>query len=261
MELLNLLPGIYAKFAAFILIATRIGTLLWTFNIFRRELITGRIVFTLTALLSCYVLLLQPNTLPQIELLSTSMLLRIGVEFFVGMLAGFILNIVFEVFLAVGQLISTQIGLSMASMYDPRFGSITTLSHFYIILTTLIFFLINGHLYIINAIVNSFTVLPVDKIMLAKSMMSDVLAYSSTIFSGSIMLSISLIITILLTNIAVAVMTKFAPQFNVFSIGINLTLVMGLVFIYATFNLFVNHGDNLLQDCLSYLSTSLQKLK
>jgi flagellar biosynthetic protein FliR len=109
--------------------------------------------------------------------------------------------------------------------------------------------------------VNSFTVLPVDKIMLAKSMMSDVLAYSSTIFSGSIMLSISLIITILLTNIAVAVMTKFAPQFNVFSIGINLTLVMGLVFIYATFNLFVNHGDNLLQDCLSYLSTSLQKLK
>ena len=92
-------------------------------------------------------------------------------------------------------------------------------------------------------------------------MMSNVLSYSSVIFSGSIMLSMTIVITILLTNISLAVMTKFAPQFNIFSIGINMTLIMGLITIYVTYNLFLNQGGHIIVDGLNYLQTSFHKLK
>jgi flagellar biosynthetic protein FliR len=260
MEILNLIPVIYAKFVAFILIFMRIATMLWTFNIFRRELITGRIIFSLASVLSFYIVALNNNVM-NMDVFSLKMLISAFFQVFIGFLAGMILNIVFEVFLAIGQIISSQIGLGMASLYDPRFGSITTLSHFYMMVTTIIFLLLNGHLFIIQTIMSSFDVLPVDKTMLPQSLMSAVLSYSGTIFSGSIMLSITIIITILLTNTALAVMTKFAPQFNIFSVGINMTLIIGLITIYITFNMFIKEGNSILVESLNYLQTSLHKLK
>jgi flagellar biosynthetic protein FliR len=260
MEILNLIPVIYAKFVAFILIFMRIATMLWTFNIFRRELITGRILFSLTCVLSFYIVALNDNVM-SMDIFSLTMLISAFFQVFIGFLAGMILNIVFEVFLAVGQIISSQIGLGMASMYDPRFGSITTLSHFYMMLTTIIFLLLNGHLYIINTIMGSFEALPISKTLMPQSLMSAVLSYSGTIFSGSIMLSITIIVTILLTNTALAVMTKFAPQFNIFSVGINMTLIIGLITIYMTFNMFINQSNHMLVDGLNYLQTSFHKLR
>jgi flagellar biosynthetic protein FliR len=260
MEILNLIPVIYAKFVAFILIFMRIATMLWTFNIFRRELITGRIIFSLASVLSFYIVALNNNVM-NMDVFSLKMLISAFFQVFIGFLAGMILNIVFEVFLAIGQIISSQIGLGMASLYDLRFGSITTLSHFYMMVTTIIFLLLNGHLFIIQTIMSSFDVLPVDKTMLPQSLMSAVLSYSGTIFSGSIMLSITIIITILLTNTALAVMTKFAPQFNIFSVGINMTLIIGLITIYITFNMFIKEGNSILVESLNYLQTSLHKLK
>ncbi len=72
------------------------------------------------------------------DVFSFQMLLFVATQFFIGFVSGFIINIVFDVFLALGQVISLQIGLSMASLIDPRFGSITSLTQFYM-LTSILF--------------------------------------------------------------------------------------------------------------------------
>ncbi len=261
METINLVPSFYENFIMFGLVFFRIASLLTMFSLFRREMITSRIIISLSAILAFYVVMLNKNPVFSFDLFSLNMLLQLMLQVFLGFLGGFILNLVFEVFAALGQLVSTQIGLSLASLIDPRFGNITSLTHFYLIATALIFLFLNGHLFILKTIVDSFNILPLNQSISIKNLIPEILQYSSVIFSGSILLSITIVIAVLLTNIALAVMTKFAPQFNIFSVGINMTLIFGLICIYLTFEMFVEKGTFLIQECLNFLSNTYAKLK
>jgi flagellar biosynthetic protein FliR len=171
----------------------------------------------------------------------------------IGFISAIILNIVFEIFFAAGQLISSQIGLSMASQYDPRFGSVTHLTQFYIITATLIFFSINGHIFIIKSIVDSFQAIPIDQTIISRGMLFTILKYSQVIFNSSVLVSITLITTVLIINIGLAFITKFAPQFNIFSVGININLIAGLTAVYLTYQAFVNFASPEIQHGLSVL--------
>jgi flagellar biosynthetic protein FliR len=259
-DILNLIPMIYGKFILYILASTRISTLLYTFVIFRKEVITGRIMVSLSAILGVYIVLLNPEQQPNIDVFSIQMLTQELLQVLIGLLAGLILNIVFEVFSALGQIVSTQIGLSLASLIDPRYGTITNLTQFYIISATLMFLLMNGHLFIIKLIMDSFTVIPVSHVFMPQHLIGDVMNYSSIMFASSAMLSITIVIAMLLTNIALAVMTKFAPQLNIFSIGINMAVIFGLILVYMTYHLFIDQGSNVLREGLNHLQTAFMKM-
>lgn len=261
MEIIKLLPGLYEHFITFVLIFTRIAALFATFVLFKRELITTRLVISLSAVLSLYVLMGSNTQELAVELFSLQMFMQELFQAFIGFLAGFILNIVFEIFVVVGQIISTQIGLSMASLIDQRFGYITSLTHFYVILGTLLFLFLNGHLFVIKMIVDSFATLPIYYEALPANMLFSVLSYAGIMFSGSLMLCITIIIVLMITNIAIATMSKFAPQFNLFTIGINLQLVMGLICIYLTFTILTNREVYFINDGLAFLQHVLTKMK
>lgn len=261
MDSLSLLPSIYEKIIIFVLIFSRISTLFATFILFHRDRISSRLIISLSAILSFYVLLADETKPIYNEIFSIHFLMALFFQILIGFISGLILNLVFEVFVALGQIVSAQIGLSMASLIDPRLGNITSLTHFYVITISLIFLLLNGHLFIIKLILDSFSIIPLDHHFIPKGLISDVLTYSSVMFTGSILLSITLVMAILVTNLALAVMTKFAPQFNIFSIGINMTLIIGLVCIYVTFDFFIEKGGSLLVECMNFLSSSIGKLK
>jgi flagellar biosynthesis protein FliR len=261
MEMIELVSIVYARFIVFALVFLRIGSMLWSFNLFRRELITGKIILTLGSVLSLYVMMLDHSGIINYDIFSIKMLINASLQVFIGFVGGLILNIVFDVFLGLGQVISTQIGLGLASLIDPRLGSITSLAHFYMIAASLIFLFLNGHLFIIKTIIQSFDAVPLNKQFIPQSMMSDALNYSSIIFSGAIMLSITIVMTMLMTNIALAVMTKFAPQFNIFSVGINITLIMGLICIYITFNLMMGEGVSIIQQGLNIFQNAFYRMK
>lgn len=261
MDIIKLLPTVYAKFILFVLIFTRISTLLASFVLLRRELITSRIILSLSTILSLYVLSAYSGHPVTYDVFSIELVIQMLLQSFIGLLSGLILNIVFETFVSAGQIISTQIGLSTVSLIDPRFGSITTLTHFYVITASLIFLFLNGHLFAIKAIVDSFNVLPLYQHIMPANLVMSVLNYAGIIFSGAISLSITIIIVLMLTNISLAMMTKFAPQFNLFSIGINMQLVIGLICIYLTFGLFIDNSSNLVRECVAFLQQSFIKMK
>lgn len=253
MDILNLLPTIYEKFILFMLIFTRISAMFSTFVLFKREMVNPRVILILTSIISFYVLSIYPIQQQYYDMYSIQMLIQVSIQFLIGFVAGLILNIILEIFIGMGQIISGQIGLSLASMIDPKFGHITSLTQFYSLLAMLIFLLINGHLFIIHTIVDSFVTFPIYENFFPNNLLKSVLNYSGIIFVGGIMLSISIVVTILLANIALAVMTKFAPQINVFSIGINMTLILGLLCVYLTFNVIVDSGDAYIVNGLNYL--------
>jgi len=261
MNIINLIPLIYSKFIVFIFILARISALFATFIVFRRQRVDPRILLALSVLLAIYVMLFYQKESSYNDLFNLKAFLEIGYQSLIGFLSGLVLNIVFEVFVAVGQIISTQTGLSLASVIDPTMGSITTLTQFYSFSLILVFLLLDGHLFIIKTIVDSFSVLPIGHYLFFTRSFSIILDYSSVIFSGAIMLSITVIIAIFVTNFSLAVMSRFAPQFNLFSIGVNLTLILGLICVYVTFDLLISRGTDFIQQNLSLLQSVILGLK
>jgi flagellar biosynthetic protein FliR len=95
-------------------------------------------------------------------------------------------------------------------------------------LTSLIFLALNGHLMMITAVTESFQTLPMNHgLQLAVDWHSLVL-HGSTVFSIGLHLALPVLATLLLTNVAMGVLARAAPQLNLFSIGFPLTLLIGL---------------------------------
>jgi len=252
MDILNIIPYSYDKLILFILVMARISALLSTFVLFRKDYINTKILISLSSMVSFFAMITINNHQFKFELFSLTMFMLVIFEVFIGITAGLILNIVFEIFTAVGQIISTQVGFSMITLIDPRFGAITPLTLFYNYSAILIFLSLDGHLLILKIILESFQALPVNTTFIPSDLLLSILKYTKVIFSGSVALSIPLIVTMLLTNLTIAVMSRFAPQFNIFSIGINISIILGLVFVLLTFSMFADNGIRVIQDGLLY---------
>lgn len=258
MDSFQFLPFLSVNIVGFVMIMTRISVLFATFSVFKHEIVTPRIVLALSVILSFYALTLAPQSIGEMELYSVAAFKLMIMQMLLGVIGGIILNIVFEMFLVLGQLVSTQTGLSMAGLIDQRFGYITSLSNFYIITATFLFFYLNGHLFVIEAIINSFYQIPLIAVNLNQSLLQEILNFSSIIFVGGVKLSITITIVLLITNISIAVVTKFAPQVNLFSIGINIELIVGLITVYLTYHLITSYSQNLLIDCLHFFAHYLR---
>ena len=259
MDILSLIPTVYEKLMIFILVMTRISTLLTSLFVFRREMITARIVVSISGLMAVTVVLLNPQLAVPANFGGFAMTVEMVMQIFIGMTSGLLLNLMFETFVTFGQIVSTQLGLGFAGMIDPRYGSISNLTQFYMLVATILFFFLNGHLIVIKAIVESFNTLPLFHVFNMKTILQTVISYSGTMFTGGLMLAITLVIVLMLCNISLAVMTRFAPQFNLFSIGINMTLVLGLICAYLTFPLFMEQGTRVMQACFNLFVQLLQR--
>ncbi|HEX8961549.1 MAG TPA: flagellar biosynthetic protein FliR [Rhodocyclaceae bacterium] len=151
----------------------------------------------------------------------------------IGLLIGFALRIAFAAVDVAGQLIGLQMGLSFAVFYDPTSASqAPVVSEFLALLATLIYLALNGHLLMLSLLAQSFTLLPVTAVpFFAAKSFTTVLAWSGTMFAAGVLLALPLIAALLIANIAMGVLSRVAPQLNLFAIGFPVTIVAGFAVI------------------------------
>ena len=126
-----------------------------------------------------------------------------------------------------------QIGLSFASLADPQNGAQSPLlSQLYTLLGTLIFLALNGHLLLIQLLVDSFTALPVAPTTgIDRDWLWVLINWGSQMFAGAVLVALPAIAALLVVNLAFGVMVRAAPQLNIFAVGFPITLVLGLLII------------------------------
>lgn len=260
METLTLINSAYDSIYTFTLIFVRVFSMLYTVSIFRRDMATIRVVSTLAFVLSLYPLILNKQPVVSTDINTLTYMFQSFLQIIIGFCTGIIINIMFEVFVAAGQIISLQIGLSIASLFDPRFGVVTTLTQFYLITGIVVFFGMNGHMMLISMIIKSFSFLPIT-LDISHIRTDVIIKYSGIIYYGAVSLSITIIAATLLTNICLAIISKFAPQFNLFSVGLNLTLLLGLGCIYITYQIFINKGEDYIRNGMEFYQSYLMELR
>lgn len=151
-------------------------------------------------------------------------------QLLIGLTMGFTLRLIFTAVDIAGELFGLQMGLSFAVFYDPGSGGQTSvLTDFISLLATLIYLSMNGHLLSIDALANSFHVLPISTQPIAAKGVGAVVSWAASLFSSGLLLSLPLVAALLIANIALGVLARVAPTLNLFAVGFPVTLFGGLV--------------------------------
>ncbi len=169
-----------------------------------------------------------------LEPLSAAGLLVVVQQITIGAALGLVLRMIFVVFEFAGQVIAQQMGLGFAAMVDPQSGmQVPVISQFYVVLATLLFFASNAHLQLIRLLADSFTLLPVGA-SIGRDMLAEVMRWSGELLALAVMLMLPTVIALLVVNLVFAVMTRSAPQLNIFAIGFPVTLLCGVLMMLLT---------------------------
>jgi flagellar biosynthetic protein FliR len=168
---------------------------------------------------------------PSIDLLSPQGGLVIAQQMIIGLALGFVVQIVFTAIEMSGQISGMTMGFGFATFFDHQSqGSTAVISQFLNILAMLVFLSMDGHLMMISALLESFYSFPVGDAVVTLDGMR-VAQWGSQIFSIGLQLSLPVVATLLITNIALGVLTRSAPQLNIFGIGFPITLLAGFLVI------------------------------
>ncbi|OQA32604.1 MAG: Flagellar biosynthetic protein FliR [Betaproteobacteria bacterium ADurb.Bin341] len=168
--------------------------------------------------------------MPDIAPASTEGLWILAQQFLIGLGMGFSMRIVYLAIDLAGSYIGFQMGLGFATFYDPTSASQTgVMAEFMGLMALLAFLSINGHLMYVATLSQSFVAIPVGATPLGSGSWLNVAELGSKIFSGGLLLALPVIVALIITNIALGVLTRAAPQLNLFAVGFPLTLMGGFL--------------------------------
>lgn len=152
----------------------------------------------------------------------------LGQQILIGVGMGFAMRIVYSAIDLAGEYMGLQMGLGFATFYDPLSSSQTpVVAEFLGLLALLVFLSINGHLIYVATLAQSFTAIPVSATPLGSGSWLNLVELGGKLFAGGLLLALPLIVALMITNIALAVLTRAAPQLNLFALGFPLTLLGG----------------------------------
>jgi flagellar biosynthetic protein FliR len=183
---------------------------------------------------------------PAADPMSVAGLLIVAKEMIVGLAMGFAMRIVFAAIEMAGEVASMTMGLGFASFFDPQTqGRSSGIGQFLALVATMVFLAVNAHLVLIEALAESFYTLPIGATPLAGKAPYELVRWGGQIFAAGLQLSLPIVAALLITNVALGILTRAAPQLNIFGIGFPITLGVGFL---------------ILSLALPYLNTPLQNL-
>lgn len=246
---------------------TWLATLLWPFMrigamfsaapLFSARSVPVRIRVLLALFIAWALIPVIPEP-PQVDLISGEALLISISQVLIGLAMGFILQLVFAAFIIAGQSIATAMGLGFASMVDPQNGvQVPVISQAFLIIATLVFLSLNGHLIFIEVIAKSFHNLPIGLFFLSSDALWQLVVWGSDMFAGGMLIALPAVAALLLVNLAFGVTSRAAPQLNIFAIGFPVMIIVGLAFIILTLPTITEHLSRLVTQALDLIQTYL----
>jgi len=168
--------------------------------------------------------------MPVIALDSGAGLLAVAQQLVIGLSLGFAVSVVFAAVEFAGELIGLQMGLNFAGFFDPMSGGdATATSRFFGISVSWLFIVVNGHLLVIAAVVQSFHAFPVAPDALGFLTRTHPQVWGAELFRLGLWIALPLVAMLLFVNAVLGVISRVAQQMNVFAIGFPITVGVGLV--------------------------------
>ncbi|OOZ42136.1 flagellar biosynthetic protein FliR [Solemya pervernicosa gill symbiont] len=245
-----------------------IGTFMWPFvrigamftiaPIFGSQMLPMRVKLLIAVTVTLVLIPVIP-AVPNLDPLSPQGIFTLMQQFLIGFSMGFVLQLVMGAITMGGHSVAMGMGLGFASMVDPQNGvQVPVLSQYFLILTTLLFLSLNGHLIMIDVLAQSFHILPVGTSGLLAEGVWGLVQWGGQMFAGAVLIAMPVMISLMVVNIGFGVMMRAAPQLNIFAVGFPITMLIGFVLIMVTLPTVADLIQRLFDEAFNFLRLMLQ---
>jgi flagellar biosynthesis protein FliR len=233
MNLLNLLLQIADRAPNFALVLARVGGLMVWAPLLGMNSVPIRIKAFIALILSLAVFPLVPSTVVTPGHL-LDLVIGVGFESLIGIIMGFAVMVIFSGFQIGAELLSHQMGWTLAQLVDPSTEiTFDVLSQFYNLLATLIFVMLNGHLILIRSMAQTFRTVPLMGASFHPETMDFLMGLMSTSFQLGIRIAGPGLTAVFLATLAMGFVSRTMPQLNILAIGFPINITLALVVIIA----------------------------
>ncbi|MCQ4087203.1 flagellar biosynthetic protein FliR [Saccharibacillus sp. JS10] len=155
-------------------------------------------------------------------------------EILIGLMLGYVANLILTAIQIAGAILDIQIGFGMATVFDPTTGAVTPLTgQFKYMIAMLLFLSMNGHHRLLDAIVYSYNWVPIDNRLFVEIYNGSLTEFFLKAFASTMVIAFQMaapiVVALFLTDVGLGFLAKTAPQFNIFVIGIPIKIIVGLM--------------------------------
>ncbi|MBI5325442.1 MAG: flagellar biosynthetic protein FliR [Ignavibacteriae bacterium] len=233
---LNILTG---KLIIGLLLFIRIMGFVSASPFFRSMSIPGPVKIFLGVILAFSVTSAFWTEQPVIEFHLWYMVLLVMKEFFLGVAIGFVANAVFWGARTAGGLIDYDLGFFTAMLFNMDEDTPTIVGELKEMIVIMLFLFLNGHHFLIEGIYASVRAVPITTFAVTESTITMLIKMATTVFLVGLKMAAPVIAAIFLTNLALALLARVAPQTNIFILSFQLKIAVGLLVLFASSALIV----------------------
>ncbi|OMH40685.1 flagellar biosynthetic protein FliR [Desulfurobacterium indicum] len=249
-----------SQIGGFFAVLSRLGAFFMAFPFVNTSMIPANVRVLLLVSLSFFVSLLVNVQVPIEHYALIDMATMVLKEVFIGLSFALLAAIFLGIVSYAAELISYSMGLTVANMFDPTFGVVSVLDRLYILIFYLVFFITGSYRLLIGAAVASFRVIPVGKTVSFNidGIFQFFILKASLLFSLAFKLAFPIMLTLFVTNLALALINRLIPQINVFIVGLPLQIFVGLFALIVGFSAIVYAINSLVDMLVSNLFTLIK---
>ena len=231
----------------------RITGLLMVMPLLGTRMVSQRIRIILALFITLVVTPVLPP-MPLFDGLSVASFIVILQQLLIGIVLGFVVEVLNQVFVIAGQLIAMQTGLGIATTVDPGQGaSVVVVSQWFLFMVSLVFLSLNGHLVLIEILIESFRTLPVGFSSFSSEQLGLLVEWTGWMFAAAVVIALPAMTALLVVNLAFGVMTRAAPQLNIFALGFPVTMIVGLFIIWLNISDMAAGDQNHMETLFDFL--------
>ncbi len=184
--------------------------------------------------------------LPPIDPASPVGLAILAQQLLIGVAIGFAVRVIFAAVEMAGQVMGLQMGLGFATFFDPQTSAqVPVVGQYLGLLAILVFLSINGHSLMLSTLIESFRILPIGTLGLDSNGFAAYARWGAQIFLIGFTLALPVIATLLIANFGIGIISRAAPQMNIFAVGFPFTLLVGFASLYLLVPYFLPILDRL----------------
>lgn len=235
------------RIGAFLLAAPFFGSRMVPLNI--------RIILTFSLSIFLYGWIEVPNV---IRLSALELVGLVFTEAAIGITSGLIFAIAFSSVALVGEKIASTSGLSFAIQMDPATGTQAPIvSQFFTLFILMIFFATDYHLYVFSIVLDSYNIIPIGGKISLLNLYEAIIISSENMFANASLIMLPMVGVLLLINLAVGIITRSAPQLNLFSFGFPITILSTMFILYFAVSPLAHSFFDLIIDQVNLLTEML----
>lgn len=229
-----------AQFVVFLLLFARTTSMVVVAPILGHQAVPLQLKAAFGLFLSFVLFPLQSSMAASVDMKLIGTIVLLLEEVLVGVMIGFAAGLIFAGIRFAGDLVGFDMGFTMANTYDPELNMSTpVVGEILYAMAAMLFIILNGHHFVLQAIVTSYTSVPIGSLVLGAVPTGKLVGMVGMIFIVAVKFAAPVIVALFLTNIALAILTRLLPQMNIFGVAFPLKIAVGIVALSASIPIMV----------------------